>query len=82
MRRAPVLATENHTAIRELKNGKGALKKAISDAQEAQKDLPEIRRRLEGIESWQSTADVRISQAATPTREAQTTASALVPNSQ
>ena len=38
----------------------GALKKAISEVQEAQKDLPEIRHQLEGIESWHSAADTCI----------------------
>ena len=76
MRRAPVLAIENHTAIGELKTEMGALKKAISEVQDAQKDLPEIRRRLEGIENWQSSADTRITQAAALAREAQSSAAA------
>ena len=81
MRRAPVLAIENHTAIGELKTEMGALKKAISEVQDAQTDLPKIRRRLEGIENWQSTTDTRITQAATLAREAQPTAAAATPRS-
>ena len=81
MRRAPVPAIENHTAIGELKTEMGALEKAISEVQDAQKDLPEIRRRLEGIENWQSSADTRITQAAALAREAQSTAAAATPGS-
>ena len=81
MRRAPVLAIENHTAIGELKTEMGALKKAISEVQDAQKDLPEIRRRLEGIETWQHSADTRITQAAALARDAQSTAAAATPSS-
>ena len=81
MRRAPVLAIENHTAIGELKTKMGALKKAISEVQDAQKDLPEIRRPLEGIENWQSSVDTHITQAAALAREAQSTAAAATPRS-
>ena len=81
MRRAPVLAIENHTAIGEPKTEMGALKKAISEVQDAEKDLPKIRRQLEGIENWQSSVDTRITQAAALARDAQSTAAAATPGS-
>ena len=81
MRRAPVLAIENHTVIGELKTEMGALKKAISEVEHAQKDLPQIRHRLEGIENWQRSADTRITQAAAQAREALSTAAPATPGS-
>ena len=79
MRRAPVIATENTAAISELKSEMGTLQKAISEVQEAQRDLPDIRRRLQNIETWQNTTQAELDTTKHTATQASQQASAAVP---
>ena len=55
MRRAPLLASEKKAKIQCLKGEMLSLRKAVDGVQEAQKDLPEIHSRLQGLEEQQRT---------------------------
>jgi hypothetical protein len=81
MRRAPVLAQENTASINELKTELGSIRKAISEVQEAQRDLPDIRGRLQNIESWQTSAQAQMTQIGQTADQASQQASAALPQS-